>query len=83
MKTAPMNESAASTPVATACSCDAAHLARPVGSGVGADFTVAVATGVADAAEPVTAGVGVALTLPVALQDTNTIATSKRSIAGR
>jgi hypothetical protein len=85
MKTAPTNESAASTPVATTWSCDAEHFARPVGSGVGADLTVAVAAGVAVATGRVAVGVdvGVALTLAGALQDTSINARSKRSIVGR
>ena len=82
-KTAPTNESAASTPAATACSCDAAHLAKPVGSGVDADLTVAVAKGVADATARVEVVVGVASTLAGAVQDTSIIAKIRRRITGR
>src|ERR1700687_2614674 len=83
VKTAPTNESAARTPDATACSCDAAHLASPVGSGVGADLAVAVAAVVGERAGRGAVGAGVALTLAGAVHDTSISATSRRSIAGR
>jgi hypothetical protein len=44
---------------------------------------VALTAGVAVTTERDAVGVGVALTLTGALQDTKTIATSRRSIAGR
>jgi len=72
-------------PAATACSCDAAHDATPVGSGVGDDLTLGVGEPVATGADRVASveGGGVVVTLVAAPQDTSITARSQRSIARR
>jgi len=72
-------------PAATACSCDAGHAARPVGSRVGDDLALGVGEGVATAADRVVAveGGSDVVTLVGAPQDTSITAKSQRSIARR
>jgi hypothetical protein len=73
------------TPAATAWSCDAVHLCRPLGSGVGEDLTVAVGVAAAVAAGRVAlgAGGGVVLMLKGVPQDISVTTRSQRSIGGR
>jgi hypothetical protein len=85
MNTAPAKKSAAWTPAATACSCDATHLGRSVGSAVGDDLTAAVGGLVTPVAVRDALGTGerVGATLVGALQHTSAATRSKRSIDGR
>jgi hypothetical protein len=83
MNTAPAKKSAAWAPAATACSCDATHLGRPVGSAVGDDLTAAVGGLVTPVAVRDALGERVGATLVGALQHTSAATRSKRSIDGR
>jgi len=69
-------------PAATASSCEAAHFARPVGSGVGDALTLGVGERVAPAADGV-AGASVVVTLVGATHETIITASSQRGMAGR
>jgi hypothetical protein len=72
-------------PAATACSCDAAHFARSVGSDVGDDLTLGVGEGVGTTADRVDGLAGASVVVPLvgATHDTSITASSQRSIAGR
>jgi hypothetical protein len=72
-------------PAATACSCDATHFARPVGSGVGDDLAVGVGERVATASDRVgvVEGGGVEMRLVGVPQDTSITARSQRTIVRR
>jgi len=73
------------TPAATAWSCDARHLDRPVGSAVGEDLTDALGGAVAIAAEriPVAVGACVAVMVAGAPHDTSIAARAKRNTRRR